>query len=207
MSPANLKPNLPRLLLLASLLAAQPAFAEKADKDKPVNLEADRITVDDANKVHILEGNVQLVRGTLVIRTDKLVVTQDADGYQKGVAYGGAGGLAYFRQKREGKDEYVEGEAERIEHDGRLDKTDLFNRAHVKSGMDDVRGQFISYDGQTENYVVTSGPNGTSAAAAGKQDRVRAVIQPRKDGKQVAPAASTFVPLKSAEQITNPRQE
>lgn len=157
--------------------------------------------------MHILEGNVQLVRGTLVIRTDKLVVTQDADGFQKGIAYGGAGGLARFRQKREGKDEYIDGEAERIEHDGKIEKTDLYNRAYVKSGMDEVRGQFISYDGRTENYVVTSGPNGTSAAAAGRQERVRAVIQPRKDGKPLVPAAANVAPLRPAEEIANPRQE
>lgn len=194
------------LLLLAGALMLQPAAAEKADKDKPVNLEADRITVDDAKKLHILEGNVVLVRGTLVIKTDKLIVTQDAEGFQKGVAYGGAGGLARFRQKREGRDEWVDGEAERIEHDAKTEKTDLFVRAYVKSGMDEVRGQFISYDGRTENYLVTSGPNGTSAAAAGKPDRVRAVIQPKKDGKPIDPAAPG-VPLKPAPDIAKPRAE
>ncbi|HEX8962119.1 MAG TPA: lipopolysaccharide transport periplasmic protein LptA [Rhodocyclaceae bacterium] len=199
------------LLASASLIAVAPARAEKADKDKPVNLEADRITVDDAQKVHILEGNVQLVRGTLVIRTDKLVVTQDADGYQRGVAYGGAGGLAHFRQKREGKDEYVEGEAERLEHDAKTDITQLFNRAYVKSGQDEVRGQYIQYNGDTENYLVTSGPNGTVAAAKGGRGRVHAIIQPR--GASDAPAAPapaagrSTAPLKAATEIAHPREE
>lgn len=197
-------------LLVALAIAAPAAYAEKADKDKPVNLEADRITVDDAQKVHILEGNVQLVRGTLVIRTDKLVVTQDADGYQRGVAYGGADGLAHFRQKREGKDEYVEGEAERLEHDAKTDITQLFNRAYVKSGQDEVRGQYIQYNGDTENYVVTSGPNGTSAAAKGKPGRVHAIIQPRngpKDTPPAAPGARSTAPLKAATEISHPREE
>lgn len=203
-----MKPTLPRLFLLTSLLVLQPAYAEKADKDKPVNLEADRITVDDARKVHILEGNVQLQRGTLVIRTAKLVVTQDAEGFQRGVAYGGPGGLAYFRQKREGKDEYVEGEAERIDHDAKNEKTELFDRAHVRSGLDEVSGQYISYDGRSENYVVSSGPRGTSAAAAGKQDRVRAVIQPKNaDAKPAAPTTLRPPPLKATLEIAPPRQE
>lgn len=148
-----------------------------------------------------------LVRGTLVIRTDKLVVTQDAEGFQKGVAYGGTGGLARFRQKREGRDEYVDGEAERIEHDAKTEKTDLYVRAYVKSGLDEVRGQFISYDGRTENYLVTSGPNGTSAAAAGKSDRVRAVIQPKKDGKPVNPALPGVTLKPAPEMETKPREE
>jgi lipopolysaccharide export system protein LptA len=199
------------LLISATLMVAAPtAFAEKADKEKPVNLEADRITVDDAQKVHVLEGNVQLVRGTLVIRTDKLVVTQDADGYQRGVAYGGAGGLAHFRQKREGKDEYVEGEAERLEHDAKTDVTQLFNRAYVKSGLDEVRGQYIQYNGDTENYVVTSGPNGTTAAAKGKPGRVHVIIQPKNgpaETTQPAPAARGTAPLKAAPEIAHPREE
>lgn len=198
--------RLPALLLLAGALVLQPAAAEKADKDKPVNLEADRITVDDAKKLHVLEGHVVLARGTLVIKTDKLIVTQDAEGFQKGVAYGGAGGLARFRQKREGRDEWIDGEAERIEHDAKTEKTDFFVRAHVRSGMDEVRGQFISYDGRTENYLVTSGPNGTSALAAGKQDRVRAVIQPKKDGKPINPAVPG-VQLKATPDIAKPREE
>ena len=41
-------------------------------------------------KVQIFEGNVQLVKGTLIIRAERIVVTQDDDGYQKGVATGTA---------------------------------------------------------------------------------------------------------------------
>lgn len=192
------------LALLSSLLSLsslQPAFAEKADREKPVNLEADKITVDDAKKLHILEGAVQLVRGTLVIRTEKLTVSQDADGFQKGTAFGGAGGLARFRQKREGKDEYVDGEAERIEHDARTEKTEFFGRATVKSGLDEVRGQYISYDGRTENFLVTSG-----AGASGKQERVRAVIQPKNSDNR--PAAGSVAPaLRQSLDIAAPRQE
>lgn len=152
------------------------AHAERADRDKPVNLEAGRVTVDDLKKVHVFEGNVVLTQGTLVIRTDRLVVIQDAEGFKKGEATGGANGLARFRQKREGKDEFVEGEAERIEYDSRGEKAEFFNRAFVKSGLDEVRGHFISYDGRTENYVVTSVPG---ASPGSKEGRVTAVIQPK----------------------------
>ena len=195
------------IFLVTMLFGAPAALAERADRDKPVNLEADRITVDDAKKLHIFEGNVQLVQGTLIIRADKLVVTQDADGFQKGVATGGEGGLARFRQKREGKDEYVEGEAERIEYDGKTDKTQFFLRAQVKSGQDEVRGQYISYDGKTENYLVTSGPGGTVAAKVpGEDRRVRAVIQPKQDAaKPATKAGGEGVRLKAAPGIGGKR--
>ena len=195
------------VLCLALLASAAPALAERADRDKPVNLEADRITVDDIQKVQVFEGNVQLVQGTLVIRTDRLVVTQDAEGFQKGVAYGGSGGLARFRQKREGRDEFIDGEAERIEYESKAEKAEFFVRAMVRSGLDEVRGQFISYDGKTERYLVTSGPDGTSAASAGKPDRVRAVIQSKSAKGAPPPPKGVEIPLAPAPAITNPRDE
>ena len=193
------------------MLAATPARAEKADRDKPVNIEADRVSVDDVKKVQVFEGNVQLVKGTLIIRAERIVVTQDDDGYQKGVATGTASVPPRFKQKREGQDDYIEGEGERIEHDAKAEKTEFFNRAWVKSGLDEVRGQFISYDARTENYFVTSGPNGTRAKP-GSTERVRAVIQPKnKDAATPAaparPVATVAPVLKGAQTIAIPRQE
>ena len=174
-------------LLLASLitsLACGTASAERADRDKPVHLEAARVTVDDVKRTHVFEGNVVLTQGSLAIRTAKLVVTQDAEGFQKGVATSGEGGLARFRQKREGKDEYIDGEAERIEYDSRGEKAEFYNQAFVKSGADEVRGHFISYDGRTEQYVVTATPG---ANPGSKEARVTAIIQPK--NAKSAPAA------------------
>lgn len=173
---------------LGALLGSVPAHAERADRDKPVNLEAARVTVDDVKKVHIFEGNVVLTQGTLVIRAERLVVTQDADGFQKGIATGGADGLATFRQKREGKDEYVDGKAERIEYDSRGEKAELFTRAYVKSGVDEVSGHYISYDGKTEQYMVTATPG---AKPGSREGRVSATIQPKnKDAKPAAAATA-----------------
>ncbi len=216
----------PRFAAIAGIagvmFAATAAWAEKADAEKPVNIEADRVSVDDVKKIQTFEGNVQLVKGTLIIRAERIVISQDDDGYQRGVATGAGNALARFRQKREGVDQYIEGEAERIEHDAKAEKTEFFNRAWVKSGQDEVRGQFISYDARTENYVVTSGPDGTRAKP-GSTDRVRAVIQPKnkkqdsegtpppktKAGKPVAPPRPSLPApaLQNAQEIASPRQE
>lgn len=175
---ARLQTSLSILAAVVLLATAGPAHAEKADRSKPVNIEADKVTVDDKNKIHIFEGHVVLTQGTLTIRSDKLVVTQDIEGYQRGVATGGEGGLARFRQKREGKNEWVEGEGERIEHDARSELSQFFLRAHVKSGEDEVRGQYIQYNGVTESYLVTNGPNATTLPS--QQGRVQVTIQPKK---------------------------
>ena len=178
-------------LLLAALTL--PAHAEKADREKPMNIEADRMSMDDIKKVQVFEGNVIVNQGTMQIRTSRLVVTQDAEGFQKGVATGGADGLARFRQKREGVDEYMEGEGERIEHDARDEKTEFFIRGWVKSGEDEVKGPYISYDALTEKYLVTNGSGGQKTATGAAQARVRAIIQPK--GKNAAPEEKKGDPL------------
>lgn len=177
------------ITLICACQIAGSALAEKADRSKPINLEADKVTVDDRNKVHTYEGNVVLTQGTMIIRAGKVVITQDLEGYQKGVAYAPQGGLAKFRQKREGRDDYVDGEAERIEQDTRTELTKFFNKAWVRSGQDEVRGEYIQYNGVTENYVVTNGPNNTVLPGQQGGGRVRAVIMPKGAGAAPAPAA------------------
>lgn len=161
---------LPLLLLLGS-----NSHAERADRNKPLHLEADRGRVDDAKQVSTFEGNVQLTQGTILIRGNKLVVMQDEDGFARGTV---TGQLASFRQKREGYDEYVEGYAERIEYDSLSEIVNFYGQANMKREKDEVRGDHITYNSKTEIFQVI-GAKGDRAKAEGK-DRVYMVIQPKR---------------------------
>ncbi len=164
--------------VLIGMLFNGSALAEKADRDKPVHLEADRATVQDANKLATFTGNVVLTQGTLIIRADKMTVKEDANGFQHATAFGN---LASFRQKRDGKDEYVEGWSERMEYDGKADKVQLFKKARLRRGQDEVYGDYISYDAINEFFQVMGGTaSETAAPQARSEGRVRAVIQPKK---------------------------
>ena len=185
-----LKRPLNTLVFCACCLGlAGPAQAERADRSKPINLESDRMRVDDVQRISVFEGKVVMTQGTLTIRADKVTVRQDQEGYQYGSA---SGNPASFRQKRDGANEYVEGEAERIEYNGKLDRVEFFNRARLKrEPADEVRGNYISYDSRTEYFTVTGGAGPT---ASGSPDaRVHAVIQPRNTGEDAekAPAPGT----------------
>lgn len=171
--------------LLLAILVSSPAFAERADRDKPLQLEAARVSIDDAKKIQILEGDVVLTKGTLVLKAQRIVVTEDRYGFQKGTAFGGPGGLAHFRQKREGKEEYIDGEAERIEYNTNSEVAELFHRAWVKSGEDEVKGDYIWYDAVSEKYLVTAGETRDRTAPPG---RVRVVIQPKSKAPAEQPA-------------------
>lgn len=202
------RPRLARLLLPLLLAAGlAPVQAEKADRDKPVNVEADRMAYDDLRQVNIFEGNVTLTQGTLTIRADRLTVRQDPEGFQRGTAEKGPGGFAYFRQKREGLDEYVEGWGERIEYDARTEKADLIARARVLRGADEVTGSHITYDGRTEFYNVIGGRE--TRTPNNPEGRVRAVIQPRsnQNAEGGSPAPAPGIALKPSGGIAAPRPE
>jgi lipopolysaccharide export system protein LptA len=186
--------------LVAALLcafSAPNALAERTDRDQPVNIESDRMVADDAKKIATFEGKVVLTRGTLTIRADQIIVRQDNDGFQYGVAVGKP---ATFRQKREGNNEYIDGEALRIEYDGRAERIVLLSsaRLHRNSG-DDVRGNSISYNTATERFTVQSSGD---AAEGGRDGRVRAVIMP----KNKEPAAPTAPRVEPAPAVVNPLQ-
>ncbi len=160
-------------LMLSSVLLSfsSQLFAEAADRDKPIDLEADSVKVDDAKQISTYSGNVILTQGTLVIHADKLIVREDKEGFQHSTSLGNP---TTFKQKREGKNEFMEGSAQRIEYDGRMDKVQLYTRAWVKRGEDIVHGDYISYDANAEYAEVIGGTkSGTSSG------RVRAIIQPK----------------------------
>ncbi len=166
-------------ILLFGLLFAGPVLAERADRDKPVQLEADRATVENANRTSVFTGNVILTQGTLIIRADRMVVKEDASGFRHATAFGN---LVSFRQKRDGKDEYIEGWSERMEYDGKADKVQFFKRARLKRGQDEVSGDYISYDSANEFFQVTGNGEKTGATDAqpSTDGRVRIVIQPKR---------------------------
>src|SRR5512139_1436028 len=155
------------LAALCAALLASPARAEKADRDKPVTLEADTVTLDDIRKISIYQGNVILSQGT-----------QHADGLDKVVA---TGRPVSFRQKLDGRDEFIEGYANRIEYAGASSQLELIGQARLRRDGDELRGAQISYNANTEFYKVVSQPDAQTPGG-----RVRAIIRPKPRADQPA---------------------
>lgn len=173
----------PLLLLLGLMAFTLLARAEKADRDKPTNVEANQMAYDDVRQVNTFTGNVVLTRGTLVMRAEKLVVVQDPAGFQFVTLYAPRNGFATFRQKRDGgPDLWMEAQAaDRIEYDGKNEVAKLYSKARIRllegtKATDEVEGDFISYDSRTEYYTVNNTVSGESKQGGG---RIRATIQPR----------------------------
>lgn len=168
-------------VVLPALLAmsASTAFAVKADRDQPLSFAADSARVDEAQKLNILSGNVEISKGTMVVKADRVEIRQNADGTQSASAFGGTGGKAYFSQKRDGVNESIEGEAERVDYDGKADTVRFSGKAVMRRlkdtrTSDEVSGQTIVYDNRTSVFQVLG--SNTPGVSSG---RVRGVITPR----------------------------
>jgi lipopolysaccharide export system protein LptA len=191
-------------LALASPATAATGVGINADREQPINYSADTGDVNYQTKVGALTGNVVITQGTLTIRADKITFRQNADNSMSATAIGNP---VSFRQKREGSDEFYEGFAQRAEYDGSKQLLELFDRALLKRGQDEIRSNYISYNASTEEFkaegraATTAAPGTTPPADDG---RVRGVFQPRSDSplpgqpKGAEPAASPADPAAAA---------
>ena len=170
------------------LLWAPDSFAERSDRNKPIHLEADEVIMDDAQQTSTFIGNVRLSQGTLLISGDKIVVTEDKDGFKHATAYGNT---AEFRQKREGLDGYVEGYGKRIEYDARTGTLNFQENARLKRDQDEVSGNNITYNVKSEIFHVNSND---ATPGIDSPQRVRAVLKPKtSENSAPSPAQGTLL--------------
>lgn len=165
-------------MVLAGLTVPSVVQAERADRNKPLNFTADALRYDDVRQTNVLTGNVVITKGTMLMRAGRVEVRQTPEGYQAAVALAATGKQAFFRQKRDAVDEYIEGEAARIEYDGKTDTVKLLGNAVIRryrgeTLADEVAGQTITYDNLAEVFSVNGG------AAGDTSGRVRGVLSPR----------------------------
>lgn len=146
------------------------AYAEKADREKPIEIAADTGMLDQLKGITIWRGNVIVIQGTLKVEADEVTVTRDGQGNQTLVAFGKP---VKFRQKMDDKNEYIEGEGNRVDYTTINNLAILTGNARVKRGGDLVVGNVITYNTSTEVYEVKGG-----TATGPNKGRVTVILQP-----------------------------
>ncbi len=184
------------LILAAAVLFSvggpAPVRAEKSDRFKPLNVEADLPgKIDLLNQFVVFNGNVVVTKGTMVIRAARIEVRELPDGYHSAIAFGSPGQHATFRQRRDAPDEFIAGDAERLEYDGKSDVIRFVNNASVRrlrgsETSDEISGNLVTYDSGTEVFNVSGGATPTATNPGG---RVRAVLTPKEGSAAAAEAA------------------
>ena len=189
------------------MLGTGLAWAEKADRNKPMNIEADALKYDDIKQSSVFTGRVVLTKGTILIRGGQLDVRQDPEGYQYGLVLAEPGKLAFFRQKRDGVDEFIEGEGEIIEYDGRADTVKFVKRAQLRRYKgavlnDEMSGGVIIYDNTVDVFTIDGGiARGTPGTPGATGGRVRAMLTPKPETTAPADSPSGTAPSAPAPQL------
>lgn len=176
----------PLRLLIPSLLAAglalsAPAAAQQgqAQEEPDTLIISDTLNYDDGTKESIFTGNVVLTRGNMTLHSDRLVMREDAEGFQHGTATVAAGKLVFLRQENPDKFEVLEARGERAEYNGKTEEVEMIGKAIVTrficgKPFDNIQGERVIYRQKSETYQAFGGPN--SAAPGG---RVRSLATPR----------------------------
>jgi lipopolysaccharide export system protein LptA len=200
------------LLGLCLALLSPTAWAEKADKNKPMNIESDTLRYDDLKQTSIFTGNVVITKGSIVLRGAQVDVLQDPEGFQFGTAIEKDGKRAFFRQKRDTPkgepEEWMEGEAETIYYDGKADtvtftKAAVLRRYRGASVSDETQGNQIVYNNLTDVFNVVGGAGNVSPT--NPTGRVRAMISPKSASSAPATTISP-APLRPSTTIGGERK-
>ncbi|WP_353202332.1 LptA/OstA family protein [Polynucleobacter sp.] len=159
----SLKINLPFALLCLALVVVnvfQLAYAEKADQDKPIILEADKVFGNDTTQVYDLNGDILLVKGSIIVTGEDGQIRIDPQGYEFIDVKGTPEAVATFRQRREGRaDEFMQGRSAHATYDAKTELLTLTGDATLRrllnmQMLDKLTGWKIEYDDVKQYYRV-----------------------------------------------------
>ncbi|SFD04998.1 lipopolysaccharide transport periplasmic protein LptA [Massilia yuzhufengensis] len=175
------------------LLASMPAAAEKNDAFQPTRINCRSCDANGLSGIMTMSGGVDLTRGTLRIDADSGRVEQSPEGYQRVTLEADPGKKVRFRQKGDGPGEqWMDGEARRIEYDERSATVKLFSAAKMQRTIDgrpsqQAEGEYISYDSRTEVFTLRNTNTGEDRPGAGRNT---IILQPRRSAPAQAAAGA-----------------
>lgn len=174
------------LFLLVLLMPMLEAAAEKADSLKKAEFSAEYSVIDGKKNTTTLSGNVELTRGSMIIRADRAVFAETAEKSRNFNLYGTVSDQVFFRQKRDGgPDLWMEGVADHVEYDEKTEMVKFISKARVrylegKRITQEQVGEFLSYDSLNDVFVAANSSSGKHIPGAG---RVTLTIEPKIETK------------------------
>lgn len=163
---------LSRLLLPLLCLVGPNLYALESDRQQPIAIEADRLTIDDKRGVSIYQGSVRLTQGSLEVTAERITVKKPGNQVE---SVDSRGTPVHFRQQGDIPAENLRGFAERIHYNLKSSSITLTGDAHLWQNQDEFSGEEIHYNLTTRRVKARGGNNG---------NRVRVILQPRQEGEK-----------------------
>ena len=181
-APSNLSRSIAVWTLILIGCSIATAYAEKADQDKPVILEAEKVVVDDVQQTYELDGDILLTKGSIFITGEKAHIKVDPEGYEDVDVRGTPELVASFRQRREGlANEFMQGRGSVVTYNAKTELLTLTGDANLKrllnmQMLDQLHGWKIEYDDVKQYYRVFPPVN----AKPEDLPLARAILSPRR---------------------------
>jgi lipopolysaccharide export system protein LptA len=153
---------------LAAALLPAVSRALTSDRNQPMKISADQVTIDDKAGRSVYTGHVVVVQGTLRVAADRLVVYTDKHhALQRLVA---TGRPVTYKQRPDGKQHDVHAKAARMEYFASRDQVVLTKDAQLRQGGNVFNSQRIVYNIKRDQVEAGKKAGG---------GRVEIVIQPQ----------------------------
>jgi lipopolysaccharide export system protein LptA len=158
----------PALALLA-LLTWGPLWALDADRDQPIEVEADSLEVREQENISIYQGNVKLKQGSLEISSDRLVIHFNDNSDL--VLMEMTGNPARLRQL-DNEQQEMRGQARQINYLESESLLELIEEARFTHAGDTIESTLIRINTEDNNI---------QAGSSNADERVKMLIQPRQN--------------------------
>ena len=157
----------------AALLAANNAWSLPSDRNQPIHVQADTLEADN-NKVAVYRGNVIITQGSMVVKGDKVTITQAKSGDVDTVT--AQGHPAYYEQKPNASSAPVKAWGMTIQYLVANQRLIILDQARLQQQGDTFRGEKVVYD--LRRRIVNAGRAGKTKVSK-PTPRIDMIIQPK----------------------------
>lgn len=173
----------PLLLSTALLLAlsGQQAMALDSDRQKPINISADELNIDDRAGTAVYTGTVEVDQGTMKLRSSRVELQRgQSGGLSSLTARSGSNGRAYIEQQPAPNDALAKGWGDTIIYHAGDRRVELIGNAELHQNGDTFNGGYVEYflDSRQVNARGARQGSQDQESQSGGDGRVRMQLTP-----------------------------
>lgn len=151
------------------------AWALPEDREKPIQVQAQRMVWDNQQQQATYSGQVEVIQGQLLLQSEHLQLNRNADGSLRQASATSPGGEAYMSDLPKPDAEKVEAWAETIDYLPEEERVVLTGNARLLQGSDSFRGHRLTY--HLTNQNVQAEQSGSDSP------RVEVIFTPRQQDR------------------------
>lgn len=172
--------------IIALGFASQPALALESDRNEPINISADTLTIDDRAGTAVYTGTVKVDQGSMQLRSQRVELQRgQSGGLSQLTAREGEDGRAYIEQKPSPEEPLARGWGETIIYHAGDRRVELIGSAELHQSGDTFSGGYVEY------FLDTRQVNARGSQSAETQEsdggRVRMQLTPENQQGSSAP--------------------